>query len=84
MSVFGEIKPFGALNRCLTSARFLWCGERLRELGERRGKGGDWCIMRGEIYSLKSKYTFKYTFSKVFIHTKMSTKSGFIHSKEYT
>ena len=38
--MFEEIKPFGALNLCLTSARFLWCGERLRELGERRGKGG--------------------------------------------
>lgn len=36
--------------------------------------------VRGGIYNLKSKYTF----SKVFIHTKMSTKSGFIHSKEYT
>lgn len=29
----GEIEPFGVLNRCSTSARFLWCGER-------RGRGG--------------------------------------------
>lgn len=31
--MFEEIKPLGVLNRCSTSARFLWCGER-------RGRGG--------------------------------------------
>ena len=32
-----EIEPFGALNRCLTSARFLWCGERRGEVENEEG-----------------------------------------------
>ena len=48
-------------------------------------KAGERWKMRRVVHRVWRHYNSKskYTFSKVFIHTKMSTKSGFIHSKEY-